>query len=49
MEVLRISRDVWGQEVVQGLSWDLLPAFFFAAFALIALHALYRWFLAPRR
>lgn len=49
MEVLRVSRDVWGQEVVQGLSWDLLPAFFFAAIAFIALHALYRWFLAPKR
>jgi len=48
VEVFRVSRDVWGREVVQGLSWDLLPLVFFAGVVLIVLHALYRWFLAPK-
>jgi hypothetical protein len=49
VEVLRVSRDVWGQEIVQGLSWDLLPLFFFAGVGFIVLHAAFRRFLAPRR
>lgn len=49
MEIFRISRDVWGQELIQGISWDLLPVFFFAGTALIVLHAAYRRFLAPKR
>jgi len=49
VEVFRVSRDVWGQEVVQGMSWDLLPVFFFAAAAFIVLHAVYRWLLSPKR
>jgi hypothetical protein len=49
MEVFRVSRDVWGQEVVQGLSWDLLPLFFYAGAALVVLHVVYRWFLAPKQ
>ena len=49
MELFRVSRDVWGQEVVQGMSWDLLPVFFFAGVAFITLHAAYRRFLAPKR
>jgi hypothetical protein len=49
MELFRVSRDVWGQEVVQGMSWDLLPVFFFAGVAFIALHAAYRRFLTPKR
>ena len=49
MELFRVSRDVWGQEVVQGMSWDLLPGFFFAGVAFIMLHVAYRRFLAPKR
>jgi len=25
MDILRVSRDVYGQEVLEGVSWDLLP------------------------
>ena len=25
MELFRVSRDAWGQEVLEGISWDLLP------------------------
>jgi len=49
MEILRVSRDVWGQEILQGMSWDLLPVFFGFGVAFIFCHMLYRWLLAPRR
>lgn len=47
MEILRVSRNVWGQEILQGMSWDLLPLFFGAGVVLILGHLLYRWLLAP--
>ena len=49
MEILRVKRDVYGREVLEGLSWDLLWVFFAAGVALVCLHALYRWLLAPKR
>jgi hypothetical protein len=49
VEILRISRDVYGREVLQGMSWDLIPVFFGIGCALIVGHALYRAFLAPKR
>lgn len=48
MELLRTSRDVWGQEVLQGMSWELIPVFFGAGGAIILCHLLYRWLLAPK-
>jgi hypothetical protein len=48
VEVFRFSRDIYGREVLQGMSWDLLWAFFGLGLALIAVHALYRWLLAPK-
>ncbi len=44
-----MSRDVWGREVLQGMSWDLLPVFFFAGLAFIVLHAVYSALLSRRR
>ena len=38
MEILRYSRDVYGQETLQGISWDLLPVFFYGALAIIVVH-----------
>jgi hypothetical protein len=49
MEWLRVGRDVWGRETIQGLSWDLLPVFFFAGVVIVLAHAAYRRFLAPKR
>ena len=49
MELFRVSRDAYGREVLQGLSWDLIWVFFAAGVALIVVHALYRLFLAPKR
>lgn len=42
MELFRVSRNVWGQEVLLGMSWDLLWLPAAAAFAVIAAHQLAR-------
>jgi len=47
LELFRVSRDVYGREVLQGMSWDLLWVFVGLGAALIVCHALYRWLLAP--
>lgn len=49
MELFRISRDVYGREVLQGMSWDLIWVFFALGCVLIVGHALYRLLLAPKR
>ena len=49
MEIFRVSRDVYGREVLQGMSWDLIWVFFAVGCAFIVIHALYRLFLAPKR
>lgn len=46
MELLRVSRNAWGQEVVLGMSWDLIGVFVAAGLSVIVLHALYRWLFA---
>jgi len=49
VDILRISRDIYGREVLQGMSWDLIPVFFTLGCAVIIGHALYRAFLTPTR
>jgi hypothetical protein len=49
VELFRVSRDIYGREVLQGMSWDLIPVFFAIGVALIVGHALYRLLLAPKR
>jgi hypothetical protein len=48
-EWLRVSRDVYGREVLEGMSWDLIPVFFGLGLAIIAAHLAWRRWLAPRR
>jgi hypothetical protein len=48
VELLRVSRDIYGREVLQGMSWDLLWVFFGLGCVLIVGHALYRLILAPK-
>ena len=48
MEILRFGRDVYGREVLEGVSWDLIAVFFGLGVSVIVLHAAYRWLLAPR-
>ena len=49
MEIFRFSRDVYGRETLQCMSWDLLWVFVGLGLALIVGHALYRLILAPKR
>jgi hypothetical protein len=49
MEFFRVSRDVYGREVLQGMSWDLIWVFAALGLAVVAIHAVYRWLFAPRR
>ncbi len=48
MELVRVSRDVYGREVLQGMSWDLLWVFIGVGCAFIVGHALYRLIFAPK-
>lgn len=48
MELLRWQRNPWGQEILTGVSWDLLWVFVGAGAAAIVLHMLYRWLWVPR-
>jgi hypothetical protein len=49
VELFRFSRDVYGREILQGMSWDLLWVFFGIGVAFITIHAIYRWFFVPAR
>jgi hypothetical protein len=49
VELFRISRDAYGREVLQGMSWDLIWVFAGLGLTIIVVHALYRYFLAPYR
>jgi hypothetical protein len=42
MEFVRVSRDVYGQEVLEGISWDLLPVALGIGLAVIIGHAIWR-------
>jgi hypothetical protein len=48
MELFRVTQDAWGQEILQGVSWDLLPIFFGAGVVFIVVHVLYMALWAPR-
>jgi hypothetical protein len=42
MNILRFGHDAWGERVVNGLSWDLLPVAFWAGVAVIVGHLIWR-------
>ena len=42
MELFRITRNAWGQETLEGVSWDLLPVAFWLGVAFIAGHLIWR-------
>ena len=43
MQILRYSKDMYGREVLEGISWDLLPLFFGIALVAILGHLTYRF------
>jgi hypothetical protein len=47
MSLLRTDTNAWGQEVLLGISWDLLPMFVGAGVVLIVAHALFKAFWEP--
>jgi len=40
MEILRVAKNAWGQEVLVGVSWDLLWWFVGASLVFIVVHAI---------
>jgi hypothetical protein len=44
VHILRHGHDSYGQAVVNGVSWDLLPVAFWAGIAVIVAHLIYRAF-----
>jgi hypothetical protein len=42
MEFFRITRNAWGQETLEGISWDLLPVAFVIGIAFIVGHLVWR-------
>ncbi len=48
MEIFRVTRNAWGQEILEGVSWDLLWVFFLAGIAIVVGHALVVWMLARK-
>ena len=49
MEIIRNKRDVWGDEVILGVAWDLLWVVAVAALLLLAGHAIVMAALAKRK
>jgi hypothetical protein len=41
MEIFRMSRDVYGQETLEGISWDLLPVAIGIGLLVIVGHVIY--------
>jgi len=42
MEILRYGHDAYGERVINGASWDLLPVAFWAGVAVIVGHLIWR-------
>jgi hypothetical protein len=42
MDLVRYTRDVYGQETLEGISWDLLPVAIGLGVLVIIGHAVYR-------
>lgn len=49
MEIIRYRQDVWGEEVILGVSWDLLWVVAVTAFLLLAAHAIFMAALAKKK
>ena len=42
MSLLRFGHDAYGAQVLNGVSWDLLPVAFWAGVAVIVVHLIWR-------
>ncbi len=48
MQLFRVGHDVYGQRVLEGVSWDLLGVAFGAAVVVILAHAIFSLFRGKR-
>ncbi len=44
MDILRYGHDAYGERIINGASWDLLPLAFWAGIAVIVVHLAWRAF-----
>jgi hypothetical protein len=49
VELLRVSRNAWGQEVLEGVSWDLLWVAVGVGATFILIHMTYMWLRPPKQ
>ena len=47
MEIFRVTKSVYGQETLIGVSWQLFWWFAGAALLFVAVHMIYKWFYGP--
>ena len=48
MDIFRVTKSVYGQETLIGVSWQLFWWFLAAALLFVAVHMVYKWFFAPK-
>lgn len=44
VEIFRYSRDAWGQQTLEGVSFELFWVFFGVALTVIVVHSVYKFF-----
>lgn len=49
MDIFRHGHDAWGQQVVDGLAWNLLDVAVGIGLAVIVIHFIFRAFTSARR
>lgn len=49
MDLLRYGHDPYGERIINGASWDLLPVAFWAGVVIIVVHLIYRAVRGGRR
>jgi hypothetical protein len=49
MELFRVGHDVYGQRVLEGIAWDLLPVFVGVGAVVIVGHLIYKLIRGNRR
>jgi len=47
VEFFRVSKNVYGQETLIGVSWDMVWLFIGAAAVFVIVHIIYKWLFAP--
>jgi hypothetical protein len=48
VDIFRVTKSVYGQETLIGVSWQLFWWFLGAALLFVAVHLIYKWLFAPK-